>query len=229
MNREQIIRFCGELGRSGDSGQRALSDWPTFINMAQREIAERSLWSFMHDQVPTILSSGQTSVSLGATFKQLGQEESPVSFDYGNYKLPVKVMSRERIEGMGIWPWLNGPFSLSIPGGYMPAMVVFLENNVGGDWTLNVPPQYVVTQAITFNVSAYYYPDDLMLGSDHNAFTDDGNLCQAIINISKSIAYQIEESDGEKANAARLMAEASIERALYSDSARKFNGRTARM
>lgn len=226
MNLSQIIYRVGELGV-----KNAVTDLDIveFINEAQREVADRKLWSFMHDYRTATMVSGQTKAPLGVTFKQLGTEESPVSFNYSNYQLPVKVLSRARIDGMGIWPWLNGPFSLSIPGGYMPAMVTFLEQDAGGEWTLNVPVQYIVTQDITFNVSAYYYPDNLTVGTATNAFTNDGNLCQAIVNIAKERAYSNVETDSQKATAARMLAEQAIERAIYSDGQKSMGGRTMRM
>ncbi len=218
------------VGEKGVKSPTLDSDFKDFINEAMREVADRRLWTFMHNRTTATIASGQTSVPLGATFKQLGQEESPISFDYGNYSLPVRVVSRERIEQAGIWPWQNGPFNLSIPGGYMPTLVVFLEKNgPGGQWTLNVPPQYQVTQNAVFNISGFYYPTPLALGDDHNAFTDDSNLAQAIINIAKELAYTAEESDNPKAQFARALAEKAIERALYADGQAQYSGRTMRL
>lgn len=225
-----MIQICGELGRPGTTGQRQLSEWPLWLNIAQRQVCDRRLWSFTHDLRTVTIASGATSAPLGSTFRQLGQEQSPVSLQYSNYRLPVTIISRATLESAGVWPWQNPPFALTIPGGYMPAIVAFLETNEpGGQWTINLPPQYSVTDDLVFNISAYHYPADLALGNDHNAFTDDGNLGMAIINIAKALAYAAEETDGKKADVAQAQAERYIERALYADGQKEMGGVTARM
>lgn len=230
MTLSEIIFECGELGRPGNTGQRVLSDWPKFINRAQRTICDRANWSFLKTRSQFTISSGSTFVSLGSRFKQLTEEESPVSFNYGQYNLPVKITTRERIEGCGIWPLQNGPTSLPIPGGFSPIQVLFLERNApGGLWALNSPPQYSVTQDAVFNVSAYWYPADLAGGDDRNTMTDSGDLSEAIVNLAKALAYRAEEVDSPKGLAAKEIAEEAIGRALYSDSAIKFGGVTLRM
>ncbi len=229
MNLSNLIRICGELGRPGAAGQRQLSEWPTWINIAQRQVCDRRLWSFTHDLRQVTIASGSTSAQLGITFRQLGQEQSPVSLQYGNYRLPVKIISRAALEQAGVWPWQNPPFALTIPGGYMPGIVAFLETNAGGQWTINLPPQYSVTADLTFYVSAYYYPADLAQGTDHNAFTDDGNLSMAIINTAKALAAASEETDDKKIEAIEARTERYIERALYADGQKDMGGVTARM
>lgn len=230
MTLSQMIRYASELGRPNGTGTTVLSDWIDFFNQAQREISDRANWSFLHDLTQVTIASGETSIGLGENFKQLGEEENPISFDYGAYQLPAKVMSRARIEQLGIWPTTTGPFSLSIPSGYVPAMVVFVETNgPAGEWTLNVPPQYVVTTGITFNVSGYFYPEPITQGSDHNSITDNGFLAQAMVQTAKAIAFQMEDSASEQGAKARELAEVQIEKALYADAAKKMAGRNLRM
>lgn len=230
MNLSQIVYECGEIGRSNGTGQRVDSDWISFINRAQRTIAERNDWTWMHARNQVTIASGLNSVALGSTFKKLTAEESPVSFVYGRYNLPVKITSRERIESCGIWPLQKGPFSLPIPGGFSPIQVLFLERNApGGQWALNTPPQYSVTQDATFNVSAYWYPRDLAGGDDRNEMTDSGDLSEAIVNMAKALAYRAEEVDSPKGLAAKAIAEEAIGRALYSDGAQRWGGRTLRL
>lgn len=230
MTLAEIIYECGELGRSGGTGQRVLSDWKGFINRAQRQIADRANFTFLHDRRAVVITSGSTSVALGANFKELSGEQSPVSFAVGGYNAPVIVTSRERTEILGLWPSPNVPYAPPLPGGHMPLQVVFLETNgPGGQWALNVPPQYSVTSDATFNVSAYWYPGDLTQGEDHNALTDHGILSEALVNLAKSIAYRAEEPDNPKGVAAKQIAEEAIREALYSDGAKRFAGRTMRM
>lgn len=202
--------------------------WKQFVNRAQRRICQRKNWTFMGQNRPITVLSGSTSAPMGRDFKQLGEEESPVSFTYGLYKLPVKVTTRERVEAAGIWPLQNGPFSLPIPGGYMPVQVVFLECT-GGEWTLSVPPQYSVTTDAVFNVQGFWFPADLKLGDDSNALTNHGELCEALINLTKALAYHAKETNDPRGDAAMKLYEEAFEVALYSDSAQSRNGVTWRM
>lgn len=227
MTRSEIIEECAGLGVKDP---RLDVYWGQWLNRAQKRIAQRKNWNLMHDVRPVTVLSGATSVLLGKEFKQLGEEESPVSFNYGQYRMPVKVTSRARIEGLGFWPLLNGPLCLPAPYGYIPIQVVFIEQDgPGGQWNLSVPSQYSISTNCVFNISAFWYPQDLLQGSDHNAMTDHGELCEAIINLTKSLAYFAEESDSVKGQAAMELYEASYQSALYSDVAQSMGGRTPRM
>lgn len=227
MTLSEVIYECGELG---NQSIRVESDWKGFVNRAQRRIAQRRNFTLLHDYRPVTVASGQTSVLLGRNFKQLSEEESPVSFNYGQYQLPVKVTSRARIQGLGFWPLQNGPLCLPAPYGYIPIQVVFLERNgPGGQWQLCIPPQYSVTTNLVFNISAYWFPEDLNLGDDHNALTDHGDLCEALINLTKAMAYFAEETDNPKGTAAMALYEQAFESACYSDVAQSMGGRTLRM
>lgn len=226
MNLEGIVR---EISYSVKDSQTQL-DLKGFANRAVRTISERANFSALHDRRTVIVPSGFDSQSLGDDFKQLSQEESPVSFTYGNYELAVQVTSRARIQLAGIWPFPNGPFSFPVPGGYMPVRVVFLERNgPGGQWKLWIPPQFSLTQDAVFKISAYWYPFPLVKGEDRNPMTDDGNLCEAIIRLAASYAFRAVDPTDKRGDAAKEQAEEAIQRAMYSDAFIALGGRTLRM
>jgi len=226
MNLEDILREV----RYAVKSQQTLNDLKGMANRAIRTIAERANWSSMHDLRPITIPSGYSSAPMGPLFKQLSTEQSPVSFTYGNYRLSVEVSSRSRIELAGIWPFPNGPFSFPVPGGFMPVRVVFLERNgPGGQWMLSVPPQFSITQDAVFNVQAYWYPAPLVKGTDTNPFTEDGNLSDAIMMMTRAYALRAEDPSSEVALAAKTEAEEAITRAMYSDAAISMGGRNLRM
>lgn len=226
MNLEDILREVRYCCKS----QQTINDLKGMANRAIKTIAERANWSAMHDRRPITIPTGYTNAPMGPAFKQLSGEESPVSFVYGNYSLAVQVTSRSRIELSGIWPFPNGPFSFPVPGGFMPIRVVFFERNgPGGQWTINVPPQFSITQNAIFNVHAYWYPAPLVKGSDTNPFTEDGNLSDAIMMMTRAYALRSEDPASETAMAAKAEAEEAITRAMYSDAAISLGGRPLRM
>ncbi len=191
----------------------------SYVNRAIRAIAQRWNWTFMHDIQLVTLPASQTSVTMPSNFKELSREDSPISFSYGLYRLPVTVTTRSRIESAGLWPLMNGPLSMPLPGGYLPVRVVFMERNgPGGAWTLNVPPQFIITQAMTFNVQGYYYPNELVSASDSNAFTEQGELVEAIIARAKAIGYFAEDPSSPLGQAAMQQFELHFRNALYGDS-----------
>lgn len=207
------------------------SDIKNLINRAQRSIAQRNNWSFLHNRLSVGVLSGDTGVDLPATFKQLSDEKSPVSYtdaSLGQSNVPVKVASREEIESWWPWPWPFGPVLVPIPGSYLPIRVVFLEQNAG-QWRLNIPPQFAATSILVFNISAYWYPKDLLLGTDRNALTDHGELAEALVNRAKAIAYFAEDPTDPRGMAAMNLYQASYRTALYADSAQKTGGRALHM
>jgi hypothetical protein len=226
MTLEDIVR---EVSYGVKSSQVQL-DLKGFTNRAIRTIAERWNWTAMQDRREVTIASGFSSAPIGESFKQLGTEESPVSFTYGQYQLAVQVTSRARIQLAGVWPFPNGPLSFPVPGGNMPVRVVFFERNgPGGQWTINIPPQFSITQPAVFFISAYWYPDPLVKGEDENPMTRDGNLSDAIINLAKSYAYRADDNTDARGDAAKAQAEEAITRAMYSDSAIAAGGRALRM
>lgn len=220
-----------ELAEIGVKSPRTMQNAKEYINRAIRALAERQNWTGLHNRTQNTILSGQTSCSLGENFKELTDEQSPISFTYGQYNLPVVVTSRERIESFGIWPFPNGPLSFPVPGGYNPIQIVFLEQDgPSGMWTLNVPPQYPITQNAVFNVSAYYFPPPLVQGNEENWFTRHGDLVNAVINLAKSYAYAAEEVDSPKAQAAMALSRENYIMALYTDTQKRFTNRgTLRM
>lgn len=112
----------------------------------------------------------------------------------------------------------------------MPIRVVFLERDgPGGQWSINVPSQFSITQPAVFYISAYWYPAPLVKGSDTNPFTMDGNLSDAIMMLARSYAYRSEDPTDERGAAAKEEAEESIVRAMYADAQIALGGRSLRM
>lgn len=226
MTLEDLIR---EVSYSSKDSQVQL-DLKGFINRAVRTIAERANWTFIHDRRIVVIPSGFNSQKIGAEFKQLSEEASPVSFVYGSYELPVLVTSRARIQMAGIYPFPNGPLSFPVPGGYMPIRVVFLERNgPGGLWQIFIPPQFSITQNAEFWISAYWYPFPLVKGTDENPMTQDGNLSEAIIRLAAHYAFRSVNPTDPRGDAAKAQAEEAITRAMYSDVLIAQGGRAMRM
>lgn len=224
MQLSEIIREIGELSVRSAAQD---SDYKSLINRAQRGIAQRNNWSFLHARRQASVLSGATSVRLGPTFKQLSEEKSPVSYtdsSLGQSSVPVKVSSREEIESWWPWPWPFGPILVPIPGSYLPIRVIFIENN-NGEWTLNIPPQFAASSTLVFNISAYWYPNDLQLGTDRNAITDHGDLCEALINRARALAYFAEDPTDKKGIASMNAYQQYFKSALYADEKQKTGGR----
>lgn len=223
---EEIIR---EVGYSAKDSQVQL-DLKSFVNRAIRTIAERADWSAMHDRRPVSIAPGFNSTPLGVSYKDLSKEDSPISFQYGNYFLSVLVTSRARVELAGIYPFPNGPLRFPVPGGYMPYRVVFLERNgPGGQWTLNIPSQFNSTLPSVFWISAYWYPNPLVKGDDENAMTRDGNLSEAIIRMAAHYAFRAVNPTDPRGDAAKAQAEEAISHAMYTDVFISNAGRSMRM
>jgi hypothetical protein len=168
------------------------------------------------------------SVGLGSTFKCLASEKSPVTYDdptgTNPRPIPVDVISRAISNRIGYY----NPSVNTVTNSY-PIQYVFLElNGPTGEWGLYLPPQYQPV-AITFNVSGYFYPADLSLGTDSNALTNHPMLEEALINMTKARAYFAEEVDNPKGTAALALAEQAIRSAQYSDAAQEFSGRPIRL
>lgn len=227
MNLSQLVRYVGEIGLKNP---KLDSDVRDFVNQAVRYVAERYNWNGMHNWSQVTLLSGSTSVTMPPTFKELSEQASPISFSYNQYNLPVIVSTRSQIEACGLWPLMNGPLSMPLPGGWMPIRVVFMEQDgPGGLWTLNVPPQFIITNNCVFNVQAYYYPLDLQQGSDSNALTNNGQLSQAIIALAKAFAFLNDDETAKQGEAAMARFETLFDIALYEDTKRKYNGVNLRL
>lgn len=229
MNLGDILIEVGEIdtaiSQGGPLAERLNSSLVNMVNRAQRSICRRRSWTFMRERGTATVSSGTTSAPLGDTFKELCPEQSPVSYTYGVYNLPVLVTSREALEQRGIWPWLDGPFFVPIPGGQWPIRVCFIEGTSAG-WTLNIPVQFVPTSDVVFNISAFYYPPDLQQATDHNMLTDDGELGEALLHKTRAIAYAAADPSDKRVEASEQIYEMRMQSAMYSDGAQKYAGRT---
>lgn len=227
MNLSTLIRFVGEVGLKQ---QQQDSDIRGYVNRAIHYIASRANFNCMHDIQEVTLISGNTSVTLPPEFKELSHQASPISFSYGIYRLPVIVSTRSAIEACGLWPLMNGPLSMPLPGGWLPIRVVFMEQDgPGGLWTLNVPPQFIITNNCTFNVQAYYYPKPLLQGDDSNGLTNNGQICEAIIALAKAFAFLGNDETAKQGQAAMERFEVLFQNSLYDEVHRTYSGVNLRM
>lgn len=224
----EILHECAELG---NTSERIEIEWRGFVNRAQQRIAQRRDWSMMHDQRRVTIAQGALSAVLDANFKKLSSEKSPVSYQdptaIYNLPIPCEVVSRAAAEQMGYSPWF-APFPTA-PYAF-PIRYVFIERNgPGGRWTINLPKQYATNPSVTFTVSGYYYPDTLKNADDTNAFTEHPELCDAIINLAKGLAYASEDVDPQREGLCMQRYEAAYKHAAYSDASQRFQGRQLRM
>lgn len=221
-----------EVSELGLGSPRLSSDFVKLTNRAIQQIANRKDWTFMHDRNDFTILSGNTSVSLGATFKKLSDEQSPISFEFGQYSLPVVVMSRERVEQLGNLGWVTTPQGQ--PECAWPYRVVFMEKDLtSGLWELHIPQQFIPNQNLTFHVSGFYFPPALVLGTDSNAFTNHPNLADAVVNLTKKICYaavgMLDKNQMQAMQIADKLYQEAFTSALYTDTAQLFQGRSLRM
>lgn len=206
MNLEQILIEVGELRTP--KGDPLMPNYIGWVNRAMRTMTERRNWSFMWDVDEVVMPAGATSVNLPATFKELGPEQSPVSYTSplnGGYPIPCFVSTRARLQRMMVAPL---PYSTQFPSGlpsfYMPYYWVFIERNgPGGTYTLNLMPQNVAQDDVNFSLSAYWHMEDLAGSNDSNALTNHGDLGDCLVNLTKAIAYKA--TDPADARAAACM------------------------
>lgn len=180
----------------------------------------------MHNRTQFVITAGATSVSLGATFKELSAEKSPITYTNptSGISVPVEVKSREEIERSGIF--LVAPYFTPRPN-TLPISYVFLEQN-GSGWTLNTPAQFPNSTDITYNVSGYFFPSALALGTDTNFITNDGDLAEALVNRMRHLAYFAEDPTDARAAASLQAYEEHYKRAAIADERRKLGGRAVR-
>lgn len=215
LNFGEIIYEVGELSLRNP---RTEINTRGYVNRAINIIGQRKNWTFMHTIQQVTIQSGQSNATMPASFKCLSEQESPISFTYGEYRLPVTVTTRSQVEACGLWPLMNGPLSMPLPGGYLPIRVVFMERDgPGGLWTLNMPPQFVLTTNMVFNVQGYYFPPPLQQAGDTNAFTQQPEVCEAIVALAKAIGYRAEEPGDPKGEAAMAQFEDYFSQAAYMD------------
>ena len=225
MTLDQITRRVGELGVRSERIQTDVID---FINLARQTIAERKNWGFMHNRIQVSMTPNTQSANLPANWKSLSPERSPVSYNQpgSGFPIVVDVQSREQIEQVG-FGW-RGWYTL-VPNGYLPVGAVFFEQNADGLWTINIPTYFVNTTQITYNVSCYLYPKQLVLGTDNDGMTNDGNLGEAIVNLSKAMLIEAEPEPDKSAQLFRNLAEDYLRKAANDDARRKIVGRVLHM
>lgn len=224
MTRSDLIFQIGEL--RNPIGDRLRCDYPSIVNRAVKIVAERRNWSFMKDLVTATIAANTTAIALPADFKALAPERSPVSYNLpgSTIPIPVHVTSREEANRYGAgYSALYGP----IPASYYQAQYVFLEATGPGEgWTLNVPVQFRPTSALSFNVSAFFYPAALVAGDDENAMTTHGLLTDALINLAKAMAYDSETPGDPRAAACKENYETYFRQAASNDARQLLSGRS---
>lgn len=227
MNLGELIYEIGELSLKNP---RTEINVRGYVNRAINIVGQRKNWTFMHTIQEVTIQAQQTSATMPASFKCLSEQDSPISFTYGLYRLPVTVTTRSQIEACGLWPLMNGPLSMVVPGGYWPIRVVFMERDgPGGLWTLNVPTQFIISTAATFNVQGYYFPPSLQQASDSNPFTQQPEVCEAIVALAKAIGYRAAEPSSPDGDACMKQFEDYFNQAAYMDVRQQFSGVTLRM
>lgn len=228
MTLSEILYECGELG---NQSTRVTLDWKRFVNRAIQRIAQRRDWSFLHDQRNCVIPANQLYGPLDANFKGLGRERTPISYQdpTATYTLPIPVEIISRARSLYL-TW--NPFLACFPTApnVFPLRYIFLERNgPGGGWQIWLPTQYTANPPVTFNVSGYYYPNPLVNANDTNAMTNQPELCDAIINLAKALAYRAEGNDPDHAKMAYDQYEEAYKSASYSDTAQKWSGRELKM
>lgn len=220
MTRSDLIR---EIGEMGCRSQRVQNDIAGFLNRAQRSIAQRRNWTWMHSRQTATILAGTTSIALSTRFKELAPEKSPVTYTAPNasYPVPVHVKSRAELEAM-----TPGAISaVTNANGYWSPYYVFIEQNDGGTWTLNTPAGYTHATDAAYTLSCFLYPADLALGTDSNGMTTDADLIEALIAKTKALAYFSEDTTDPRGMAAQAQYEAHLARAATEDARRRLAGR----
>lgn len=224
----EIIYECSSLGNKSTTIEL---DWKNFVNRAQRRIAQRRNWSFCHDQRQVTINQGTLSARLDINFKEVSSEKSPISYNDPSqtyqFPIPCILISRARGDRQGYNPFF-APYPTLLNA--FPLRYVFIERDgPGGQWTLNIPQQYAVNPTAVFNVSAYYYPNPLQGGDDHNGLTDHPELCDALINLTKAMSFFAEDAESKQGQNCMALYEQLFREASYSDLQQRLAGRALSM
>lgn len=226
MTRADLVREIGELAARGVRIQSDIAGW---LNKGQRIIAQRANWTFLHDIQSVTVTSGAVSANLPTNWKELGPEKSPITYtDPTNSQFPRPVIVKSRAELEAMSPGFYG-YVTNAPSGYGSPVYVFLEQNAGGRWTINLPTGFPILTDITYRLSCYLFPADLSLGTDHNGLTDDGELSEALINWVKCKAIGIVDLTDPQVALAEQAYEKAVRRALGQDARRRIAGRSLHM
>lgn len=214
-----ILTEIGELGCRNPKIQQNLLGW---VNRAQRSIAQRRNWTWMHSQQTATITAGNTSANLSARFKELSPERSPITFTAPGATSPTPVQIKSRAELEGLAP---GADAVVTAGNYYSPYYVFLEQNDAGLWTINTAAGYIHAANSTYAISCYLYPADLSAAAPTNALTDDADLVEALIAKTRSMAYLSEDSADQRGIAAMQQAQTHIAVAAVADAHRRLAGR----
>lgn len=226
MNLSELLYEVGEL--RAPNGDRLRSDYKRFINRAQRTIASRRNWTFMKDVNDYVMAAGTTSIEMPFEFKCLQIQRSPITYTNPetNFPLPVTVKTRAELERLGMAVTGYYPY----PTGAKPLRFCYMENSgPGGNITLNIPPQNTPSSDLTFHVSGFFYPSDLVQANDHNRLTDDPELADALVNLTKALAYFALNPTDVNGLACQQLATDRINLASAQDAHRNISGMSIHM
>lgn len=227
MNLEELTREVAEFSGLDSGLDQDIRGW---INRAVKRIAQRRNFSCLHDQRQATIAAGALSVPLDENFKCLSSERSPISYQDPtvSYAMPIPcyVTSRARANQQGY-----SPFASPVPTllNAFPLRYVFVERNQGGRWTLFLPQQYQVNPSCVFTISAFYYPSPLVQGGDSNPITDHPDLCDAVVNLARALAFSARDVTDARIAGAMQLYEQAYKSAAYSDVAQSFGGRILNM
>lgn len=228
MNCADLIYEASSLGNKATTIEL---DWKKWLNRAQRRIAQRRNWSGCHDQRQVTIPQGTLSAKLDINFKEVSSEKSPISYNDPSqtyqFPIPCILISRAMGDRQGYNPFF-APYPTLLNA--FPLRYVFIERNgPGGQWTLNVPQQYAVNPTAVFNVSGYYYPNDLQGGDDTTFFTTQPELCDAMLNLTVAMSFYAEDAESKQGQAREAIYERLFREASYSDTQQRLAGRSLTM
>jgi hypothetical protein len=223
-----VSQLLQEIAEVGVSNPRLSSNFMGWLNRAQRNICQRGNFNGMHQVNEVTLLAGNNSVSLGTSYKDAAPEYPAVTYvsPTGGSPIPCKVISRamaSRYRSFWSFPF----YAVTQP--YLPPRYVFIEQDSAGPWTLYLPPEIIAQADTTFNIEGFFYPDDFVSGSDTNWLTTHGALCDALINLTKALAYRAIDPTDPKAMASDQEYDKYFLQARYMDTAQRLSGRQIHM
>lgn len=220
MTLQEILQEVGELSLSNP---RLSSNYIGFVNRAQRQICQRGNFNGMHSLLQVTMLAKTSAVDLGPSYKALTSEQSSVAYINPAGSGRISVMVKSRAQCNRWWTSWNFPwYSASQP--YLPPRIVFIEQNAGGNYYMNLPPLIVAQADINFEVECYTYSAPLQNGNDTNWLTQHGSLCEALINLTRNLAFrsvnQFEEAAISYAEYEKYYKQARTEDALQRSAGR---------
>lgn len=196
--------------------------YPIWINRALRRIQMSANFSGMKQRLSYTIPSGQSSVLLGAQFKELTPELSPItivdpSLPAGSQEVPCEVTSREALTSY------RASTNVAMTPPSVPGRVsVFIENTSAG-WTLNV--NFVTDTALNFKVSHFRFVDELVNNTDTNFLLKD--YPELVESKLKAIAFAA--LNDPLTSSFEALAAGQLSEAVITDHRRQNRGRALRM